>query len=212
MVSELWAGQREASVREFGNWQAGTLKCHADWARYEQMVRQTRPDLVVEIGRYNGRSADRFAAMGVPVVSVDINFPHADWRPHPDVVAVITGDSVRMSIISQVAGIIGLRRAMIVLDSDHSSAHVYQEIKAYGPLVGVGCHLVVEDGILAWLDRVTLVKHTCFYDGDPLEAIGQALADGLLDKFDRDTAIEMGDIRRTDPQPTMSPMGWWQHV
>ena len=34
---------------------------------------------------------------------------------------------------------------MIVLDSDHSQAHVEAELAAYAPLVPVGCYLIVED-------------------------------------------------------------------
>ncbi len=34
---------------------------------------------------------------------------------------------------------------MVVLDSDHSQAHVEAELDAYAPLVSPGCYLIVED-------------------------------------------------------------------
>ena len=34
---------------------------------------------------------------------------------------------------------------MVILDSDHSQAHVSAELSAYAPLVTPGCYLIVED-------------------------------------------------------------------
>jgi cephalosporin hydroxylase len=37
------------------------------------------------------------------------------------------------------------RRTMVILDSDHSAAHVSAELDAYRELVSPGCYLIVED-------------------------------------------------------------------
>ena len=34
---------------------------------------------------------------------------------------------------------------LVILDSDHSQAHVEAELAAYAPLVPVGCYVIVED-------------------------------------------------------------------
>ena len=34
---------------------------------------------------------------------------------------------------------------LVVLDSDHSEAHVEAELEAYAPIVPVGCYFIVED-------------------------------------------------------------------
>lgn len=211
-MDELFPGQRAASVALFGQWVGGTLKCQADLYRYQSIIGATRPQVIVEIGTYNGKAADWLAQSGSAVITVDINLPHPGWQPHPNV-RTITGDSIRHGTRRAVAELVAGRTCMVILDSDHSTDHVYQEIALYAPLVTPGCHLVVEDGILAWLDEETLRRHTCNYVGNPLEAIHRAILDGLLDDFGRDRYMEFGSPDVTGQgQPTMSPSGWWRRM
>ena len=37
---------------------------------------------------------------------------------------------------------------MVILDSDHSADHVFEELEAWAPLVTPGCYLVAEDGFV----------------------------------------------------------------
>lgn len=83
---------------------------------------------------------------------------------------------------------------MVVLDSSHGTAHVAGEICAYGPLVSVGCYLVVEDGIVAYQIDAPWV-------GSPLDAALALLADSRA--WRRDT-----DLESLHPV-SMHPAGWW---
>lgn len=194
---------KEASVAAFGDWHGSTLKHFADLDRYAALIAETRPQVIVETGTYGGGSAEWFAAQpGVElVVSVDIVHPYV--RPKPwDRIVWVTGSSVDPAVVKHVAGMVGGRSCMVSLDSDHSTEHVAAEIEAYGPLVTPGCGLVVEDGVLAWLDEHTLARHVPGLVGNPLEAIEQKL--GKSSKFKRDTATE------TLSAVSMSPAGWWR--
>ena len=46
---------------------------------------------------------------------------------------------------------------MVILDSDHSYAHVTAELDAYGPLVSPGQYLIVEDTDM--FDTMMAVEH-----------------------------------------------------
>jgi cephalosporin hydroxylase len=187
-------------VAAFGDWRDPMLKHRDDLRRYDSLLLRRRPQVIVEVGRYNGASARWFREYA-PVISVDTVPPEAgDWRD----ITCLTGDSVSEAVIGQVWDAVDGRNAMIVLDSDHSTMHVLREIILYGPMVGDGCHLVVEDTILAWLPQHVLDRHTCRYDGNPMEAVYQAHGLGHLRTFVRDTSVEV-----FDGSPTMHPAGWW---
>ena len=37
------------------------------------------------------------------------------------------------------------KKVLVILDSDHRERHVYQELKAYGPMINKGSYLIVQD-------------------------------------------------------------------
>jgi cephalosporin hydroxylase len=71
---------------------------------------------------------------------------------------------------------------MVVLDSDHSHAHVAAEIAAYSSLVTPGCYLVVED------TNVNGNPVLPEWGPGPMEAVDEFLDDTQL--FARDPARE----------------------
>lgn len=184
----------QASLDATGRQKAeGAIKIREDLARYRTVIDATQPEVIVECGTYCGGSARWFRSLGPEVITVDIS---AIVSP-VDGVTCVCGDSKDPATVESVISLVAGRRTMVVLDSDHSAAHVAAEITAYGPLVTPGCYLVVEDGIVRWMDGEP-------YQGSPLDAIEDLLVGSP--EWERDTEVEgMFPV-------TMYPAGWWRRV
>ncbi|MSP25899.1 MAG: cephalosporin hydroxylase [Myxococcales bacterium] len=120
---------------------------------YQELVFRERPGFIVQTGISDGGSLLFFAHLldhiGAPasakVVGIDIELTASAKRlEHPRIVTVIH-DSVAASTLELVRAQIVPGRGLVVLDSDHSEAHVAKELKMYAPLVEAGSYLVVED-------------------------------------------------------------------
>jgi cephalosporin hydroxylase len=130
------------------------VKCPLDAWIMQEIIVETRPDLIIETGTHSGGSALFFASICEllghgAVVSIDIQEPKPDYPRHPRL-KYLSGLSsidpvVKAEVIRLAGGGYGVPAAMVVLDSDHSQAHVAAEMEAYWPLVGVGCYMIVED-------------------------------------------------------------------
>lgn len=124
-------------------------KCPLDLWVYQEILHESRPDLIVETGTYAGGSALYLASvcdlLGVGrVLSIDVEA--RDDRPRHARITYLTGSSIDPAIVAEVRRRIDpAERVMVILDSDHSQAHVEAELAAYAPLVTVGSYLVVED-------------------------------------------------------------------
>jgi cephalosporin hydroxylase len=178
------------------------VKCPLYLWIYQELLVRTRPDFLVETGTWHGGSALYFAMQfdhigHGRVITVDsavkVNRP-----AHPRI-AYITGSSVDAAVIGQVREAVGTHRAMVVLDSDHSAGHVYDEMIAYSPLVQTGDYLVVED--------TNVNGHPAYPDfgPGPMEAVNRFLLEN--DEFIVDRRCERflmtqypsGYLRRSRP-------------
>lgn len=183
-------------------WAGGAVKTEDDLDRYRLIIDKTKPDVLIECGTFSGKSAAWFAQYIPHVVTVDMTARHIhdetreEWAGK---VEMVVADSASRDATHGVRNWLthwGAQRIMVVLDSDHSTSHVSQELQAYAPLVAKGCYCVVEDGLVRWMPN-----HP--YIGDPLEAIGWWMGhEGSSLGFEIDTVIE--GYRLT----TQHPAGW----
>jgi cephalosporin hydroxylase len=123
-------------------------KCPLDLWIYQELLVRTRPDLVIETGTMFGGSA-LFMATVLDLIGhgrvITIDREDKSGRPVHPRISYWLGSSVDDSIVAEARKAAGGGRTMVVLDSDHSAAHVFREIMSYSPLIGVDDYLVVED-------------------------------------------------------------------
>jgi cephalosporin hydroxylase len=137
-----------------------------DLVRLQEVVYTLAPTVIIETGVAHGGSLVFFAsllrALGIDgrIIGVDVEIrPHnrraIEAHPLAPMITLIEGDSVAPGTIGAVTALVGTRdTVLVVLDSDHSKAHVRAELEAYHPLVTPGSYLVATDGIMQDLHDV----------------------------------------------------------
>lgn len=123
-------------------------KCPLDLWTYQEILFDTKPDVVVETGSLAGASALYLAhIMDIigkgKIISIDIN--EEKNRPTHPRITWYTGDSVSNKTLYDVKNFVNNESCMVILDSDHSYSHVLQEMIKYQELVSIGNYLIVED-------------------------------------------------------------------
>jgi len=122
-------------------------KCPLDMWIYQELITRVRPDVILETGTNAGGSAHFLATIcdqlgSGRIVTVDIEtLPN---RPQHERITYLEGSSTAPEIVARMAQEAS-GTVMVILDSDHSRAHVLEELKAYAPLVTPGSYLIVED-------------------------------------------------------------------
>ena len=162
---------------------AQALKNPLDLWVYQEILFETRPEVVVETGTYRGGSALYLATMcdlvgAGQVVSIDIEPVRDDYPVHPRITYLGGRSSTNLDVLELVRGLCEGKRTLVILDSDHSQAHVETELDAYAPFVPVGCYLIVEDSNIGQI-REDLMP-------GPLQAIETFLARTREFEIDRE--------------------------
>lgn len=146
-----------------------------DMVAIQELIWKIRPDLVIETGIAHGGSLILSASMlalldycdavesgqlldpktprrRVLGIDIDIrahNREAIEAHPMAHRIDMIQGSSVDTAIIRQVhAKAAGHERVLVMLDSNHTHAHVLAELDAYAPLVGSGSYCVVFDTVI----------------------------------------------------------------
>lgn len=133
-----------------------------DMIRIQEIIWRLRPDVIIETGVAHGGSlvfyASLFAAMDHGrAIGIDVEIrPHnrtaIEAHPLAQYISLIEGGSTDPATIAVVhAAVAPGERALVILDANHSRAHVESELELYSPLVSPGSYIVACDGIMAML-------------------------------------------------------------
>jgi cephalosporin hydroxylase len=136
-------------------------KCPMDLWNYQEMIYETRPDVIIETGTQLGGSAYYLASLcdlvgNGRVITIDVDSPQESLskegkaipkaRPDHPRISYCRGSSTSEDVVRRVKELIQPgERVLVILDSDHRKEHVLNELRAYAPMVTVGNHIVVED-------------------------------------------------------------------
>src|SRR5688572_21615328 len=113
-----------------------------DIVRVQEVIHRVRPDLIIETGVAHGGSLVLYAslakAMGTGrVVGIDVEIrPHnrraIEAHPLFPLISLIEGSSTDATTIAKVKALVRPgEKVMVLLDSNHSRAHVLAELEAY---------------------------------------------------------------------------------
>lgn len=176
-------------------------KCPLDLWVYQEIIREMKPDIIIETGTAQGGSALFLASICDliqvgRIVTIDIReLPH---RPQHERIKYLVGSSVADEIVEEAASLIKPNeRVMVILDSDHSAEHVMRELEIYSRLVTPGSYLIVEDTNLNGHPVLPL------YGAGPMEAV---------ERFTRARTDFVVDRQREKFFMTFNPKGYLRRV
>jgi cephalosporin hydroxylase len=115
-----------------------TQKCPQDLWVYQEILVETRPDVIVETGTAAGGSALYLASIcdlldRGEVITIDVLAATDGLPRHPRISYFGGRSSVDPRLVADVRERVAGRHAMVILDSDHSREHVLAELHAYAP-------------------------------------------------------------------------------
>lgn len=131
-----------------------------DMLRIQEVIFQVQPDVIIETGVAHGGSLIFYSSLCKAmdkgrVVGVDIEIrPHnrtaIEQHPLSDRITLIEGSSTAPEVVAQVAAHIQPgETVLVILDSNHSYAHVLDELNAYAQFVTPGSYIVATDGVMS---------------------------------------------------------------
>lgn len=167
LLSEAWVkvGWNQRYSYTFSWMGRPIIQLPEDMIRTQEVIHAVQPDVIVETGVAHGGSLIYYAslckAMGRGrVIGIDIeirpqNRKAIEAHPLSADITLIEGSSTDPLVVAAVRALIRPgERVLVLLDSNHTKAHVAAELEAYHSMVTPGSYLVATDGIMKDLHDV----------------------------------------------------------
>lgn len=194
-----------------------------DICAIQELIWRVKPDLIVETGIAHGGSLVLSASIlavvgmgehlaGLPiksrkVVGVDIdirkhNRDSLENHPLSGMIKLIEGSSISEDIVKTVyQEAEGSERILVMLDSNHTAEHVYDELVNYAPLVNAGSAILVLDTGIEFAPSDSFNIQRPWGPGNsPLTAVNQFLASPAGKDFQKDRSIEKRTLITCAPE------------
>jgi len=181
----------------------------------QEIIWRTKPDLIIETGIAWGGSTVFYASMlemigsgrivAVDQVLPDHNRQVIEAHRFAHRMTLIEGSSVDPAVVERIkAEVKPGDKVMVVLDSNHTHAHVLDELRAYAPLVSVGCYVLVFDTVIEFIVTDPSLQRPWGKGDNPYTAINAFLAED--DRFQRDPDMD------TKIQASYAPGGFVRRI
>ena len=171
-----------------------------DLSALQEIIWSTRPDLIIETGIAHGGSlifhasilhllGNEGCVLGVDIDIRDHNRAEIETHPLFERIDMIQGSSIEDDIaerVTETASEAG--QVMVVLDSNHTHAHVLRELELYAPLVTRDCYLVVCDTLIEDMPDGSFPDRSWGKGDNPRTALNAFLE--TTDRFEIDTSMD----------------------
>jgi cephalosporin hydroxylase len=169
-----------------------------DLVAMQEILWAVKPRRVIETGVAHGGSLVFYASMlellggDGRVLGIDVEIrPHnrraLEQHPMFKRISLIEGSSIDDAVVSQVREQC-VSPVLVVLDSNHTHAHVLRELECYAPLVTRGSYLVVFDTVVDDMPASAFPDRPWGPGNNPRTAVRAFLA--TTDRFEVDREIE----------------------
>jgi len=166
----------------------------------QEIIWRVKPNLIIETGIAHGGSLIFYASMleliggNGQVLGVDVDIREhnrVEIEKHPMFkrITMVQGSSTDEDVIKQIYDFArGRNPVLVVLDSNHTHAHVLRELELYSPLVTKGSYLVVFDTIIEDMPHDFFSDRPWGKGNNPKTAVWEFLKTN--DRFEIDKDIE----------------------
>lgn len=161
ILSKLWlrSGWDTKYVYGFSWLGRPIIQLPEDMLRIQEVIYAVKPDFVIETGIAHGGSLVFYAGLlslmgkgkviGVDIEIRDHNRAAIESHELSGLIDLIEGPSVAPDVIRNVEETLPAGgRGIVILDSNHTKAHVLSEIQLYAKYVAIDSYIVVCDGIM----------------------------------------------------------------
>ena len=178
------------------------IQLPTDMVVMQELIWSVKPDLVIETGVAHGGSLILSASMlalldmcgaieagekldpkvsSRKVLGIDIdirahNRAAIEAHPMASRIQMIQGSSIAPEIVEQVRAIAAnYSRVLVLLDSNHTHAHVLAELQAYASLTSIGSYCVVFDTVVEDMPKETFPDRPWGPSDNPKTAVREYL-------------------------------------
>lgn len=180
-----------------------------DLIAIQEIIHETKPDLIIETGIAHGGSLIFSASMlalqdvmdGIDpkkskrkVIGIDIDIkPHnlkaIEDHPLSYKLNLIEGSSIDKKIVNKVRAIAkDFKKIMLLLDSNHTHDHVLNELESYADLVSLNSYCIVSDTSIEHTKKGSYPNKSWDVGNSPLSALKEWLKNHS--EFEIDTLID----------------------